>query len=166
MTMQTSAVKVENISFVAIKGTSATEEAIRFACSDSFPCENLYLQDVQIVSYFGGYTSAFCWKALGSFSGLIYPPPCFMFPKSYIGRKALPGSVLQSIWRHLCLSQWLKFNSIEHFCHGSFAGRGGYLHFQVQAFMHFGLSSFWPGMNDVRNSEWKKFGPSIVVYNL
>ncbi|XP_057514574.1 probable polygalacturonase At1g80170 [Actinidia eriantha] len=94
---QTSAVKVENISYVAIKGTSATEEAIRFACSDSFPCENLYLQDVQIVSYFGGYTSAFCWKALGSFSGLIYPLPCFMLPKSYIGRKALPGSFLQSI---------------------------------------------------------------------
>ncbi|PSS17871.1 Polygalacturonase [Actinidia chinensis var. chinensis] len=94
---QSLAVKVENISFVAIKGTSATEEAMRFACSDSFPCESLYLQDVQIVSYFGGYTSAFCWKALGSFSGLIYPPPCFMFPKSYIGRKALPGSVLKSI---------------------------------------------------------------------
>ncbi|GFZ04092.1 pectin lyase-like superfamily protein [Actinidia rufa] len=94
---KTSAVKVENISYVAIKGTSATEEAIRFACSDSLPCENLYLQDVQIVSYFGGYTSAFCWKALGSFSGLIYPLPCFMLPKSYIGRKALPGSFLQSI---------------------------------------------------------------------
>ncbi|GFY96981.1 pectin lyase-like superfamily protein [Actinidia rufa] len=77
-TWQSLAVKVENISFVAIKGTSATEEAMRFACSDSFPCESLYLQDVQIVSYFGGYTSAFCWKALGSFSGLIYPPPCFM----------------------------------------------------------------------------------------
>ncbi|KAI7985056.1 putative polygalacturonase [Camellia lanceoleosa] len=67
---QTLAVKVEDISFMAIKGTSATEEAIKFACSDTFPCESLYLEDIQLDSYSGGSTSSFCWEAQGSCSGL------------------------------------------------------------------------------------------------
>ncbi|KAL1061114.1 hypothetical protein V6Z11_1Z042100 [Gossypium hirsutum] len=45
---QTLAVKVDNISYVHIKGTSAVEEAIRFACSDSLTCEGLYLEDIQL----------------------------------------------------------------------------------------------------------------------
>lgn len=37
-------VKVENISFINIQGTSATKGSIKFACSDAFPCEGLYLE--------------------------------------------------------------------------------------------------------------------------
>ncbi|XP_031263433.1 probable polygalacturonase At1g80170 [Pistacia vera] len=74
---QTSAVKIENISFEHIKGTSATEEAIVFACSDYTPCEGLYLEDIQLVSHSRGITSSFCWNAYGSSVGLIYPPACF-----------------------------------------------------------------------------------------
>ncbi|XP_057505421.1 probable polygalacturonase At1g80170 [Actinidia eriantha] len=94
---QTWAIKVQNISFVGIKGTSATDEAIRFACSDRFPCEMLYLEDIQLISYNGGLTNSFCWEAQGSFSGLVFPHPCFSYGESYLGRKVLPGSVLQSI---------------------------------------------------------------------
>ncbi|GMQ08882.1 hypothetical protein CsSME_00052431 [Camellia sinensis var. sinensis] len=78
---QTLAVKVEDISFMAIKGTSATEQAIKFACSDTFPCESLYLEDIQLDSY----------------SGLINPPPCFASDETYIGLKVPSSSVLQSI---------------------------------------------------------------------
>ncbi|XP_031272553.1 probable polygalacturonase At1g80170 [Pistacia vera] len=74
---QTSAVKIENISFEHIKGTSATEEAIVFACSDYTPCEGLYLEDIQLVSHSGGITSSFCWNAYGSSMGLVNPPACF-----------------------------------------------------------------------------------------
>ncbi|CAL5444079.1 unnamed protein product [Camellia sinensis] len=94
---QTLAVKVEDISFMAIKGTSATEEAIKFACSDTFPCESLYLEDIQLDSYSGGSTSSFCWEAQGSCSGLINPPPCFASDETYIGLKVPSSSVLQSI---------------------------------------------------------------------
>ncbi|GFZ04091.1 pectin lyase-like superfamily protein [Actinidia rufa] len=94
---QTLAVKVQNISFVGIKGTTATDEAIRFACSDRFPCEMLYLEDIQLISYYGGLTSSFCWEAQGSFSGLIFPHPCFSYGESNLGQKVLPSSVLQSI---------------------------------------------------------------------
>ncbi|KAH9328110.1 hypothetical protein KI387_000218, partial [Taxus chinensis] len=38
---QTSAVRVSEIGYFNIRGTSATEEAIRFACSESVPCENI-----------------------------------------------------------------------------------------------------------------------------
>ncbi|KAF5954591.1 hypothetical protein HYC85_007447 [Camellia sinensis] len=96
MTIQTLAVKVEDISFMAIKGTSATEEAIKFACSDTFPCESLYLEDIQLDSYSGGSTSSFCWEAQGSCSGLINPPPCFTSDETYIGLKVPSSSVLQS----------------------------------------------------------------------
>lgn len=94
--MQTLAVKVANISFVAIKGTSATEESVKFACSDSFPCEKLYLEDVQLLSYTGKNTSSFCWQAQGLTSGMVDPPACFSSNGTFIGQKAQSGSALQS----------------------------------------------------------------------
>lgn len=105
ITMQSLAVKVEDISFVGIKGTSATEEAIKFACSETFPCERLYLEDIQLVSYSGDSTRSFCWEAQGSCSGLVYPPPCFSYnDSSYIEQKVLSSSVLWSIWGWLYYS--------------------------------------------------------------
>ena len=74
--MQTSAVKVESISFIDIQGTSATEEAIKFACSDAFPCEGLYLENISLRSCFGGNTTSYCWQAYGSTRGLVYPSSC------------------------------------------------------------------------------------------
>ncbi|KAH7865946.1 hypothetical protein Vadar_013439 [Vaccinium darrowii] len=94
---QSLAVKVEDISFVGIKGTSATEEAITFACSETFPCERLYLEDIQLVSYSGESTSSFCWEAQGSCSGLVHPPSCLSLNDSYIEQKVLSSSVLWSI---------------------------------------------------------------------
>ncbi|KAK7851186.1 putative polygalacturonase [Quercus suber] len=84
--MQTSAVKVENIAFMHIKGTSATEKAIKFACSNDYPCEGLYLEDIELVSSSGGMTKSFCWAAYGSCSGLVNPPPCFSCSESFIRR--------------------------------------------------------------------------------
>nr|QDK56826.1 polygalacturonase [Mangifera indica] len=74
---QTSAVKMDNISFEHIKGTSATKDAIIFACSNDVPCEGLYLKDIQLVSQSSGVTSSFCWNACGSSAGLVFPPACF-----------------------------------------------------------------------------------------
>lgn len=86
---QTLAVKVENISFMHIKGTSATEEAIRFACSDDSPCEGLYLEDIQLLSSTGGTTSSFCWEAQGSSLGSLNPPACFSCSEAFIEQKVL-----------------------------------------------------------------------------
>ncbi|XP_042426464.1 probable polygalacturonase At1g80170 [Zingiber officinale] len=73
---QTSAVEVHDIAFVGIKGTSATENAIAFSCSDSAPCEKILLTDIQLLLESGGNATAYCWKASGSSSGLITPPSC------------------------------------------------------------------------------------------
>ncbi|KAF9613215.1 hypothetical protein IFM89_006316 [Coptis chinensis] len=89
---QTSAVKVEDISFVNITGTSATEEAIRFACSDTYPCEEIYVENIQLSSYLGGYTTSFCWNVKGSSWGVVYPPSCLSCSKSFIELKTLPSN--------------------------------------------------------------------------
>lgn len=90
--MQTSAVKVENISFIHIRGTTATEEAIEFSCSNDSPCEGLYLEDIQLQSYDGGTTRSFCWEAHGTSSGLVDPPPCFSHGEGLIKKKGLSQS--------------------------------------------------------------------------
>ncbi|XP_047165310.1 probable polygalacturonase At1g80170 isoform X1 [Vigna umbellata] len=81
---QTSAVRVENISFIDVQGTSASDEAIKFACSDISPCEDLYLENIFLVSCFGGNTNSFCWQAHGSARGFLYPPTCFSISDDFI----------------------------------------------------------------------------------
>lgn len=93
---QSSAVKVENISFVHVKGTSATEEAISFACSDDSPCEGLYLEDIQLQSSIGGITRSLCWEAQGSSSGSVDPPACFSSfssSENFMKRKVNPQTI-------------------------------------------------------------------------
>ncbi|RAL41346.1 hypothetical protein DM860_010140 [Cuscuta australis] len=76
---QTSAVGISNVAFMRIKGTSATTEAIRIACSDTSPCRKIFLKDVELVSSSrgSGGTSFYCWNAYGSTEGPVYPPQCF-----------------------------------------------------------------------------------------
>ncbi|KAJ1413383.1 Regulator of chromosome condensation, RCC1 [Sesbania bispinosa] len=81
---QTSAVQVGNVSFINIQGTSATEEAIKFACSDASPCEGLYLENIFLASCFGGNTRSYCWQAYGSARGSVYPPACFSSSNDFI----------------------------------------------------------------------------------
>ncbi|XP_009799918.1 probable polygalacturonase At1g80170 [Nicotiana sylvestris] len=74
---QTLAISINSVSFVGIRGSSATKNAITFACSDSSPCRNLYLEDIQLVSFLEFPTTSFCWNAYGSTSGLNNPSSCF-----------------------------------------------------------------------------------------
>ncbi|KAK6795499.1 hypothetical protein RDI58_008952 [Solanum bulbocastanum] len=74
---KTSNIRIDSISFMGIKGTSATERAVTLACSDSCPCRQLYLEDIQLTSSSGVSATFFCWQAYGTTSGLNYPPPCF-----------------------------------------------------------------------------------------
>jgi galacturan 1,4-alpha-galacturonidase len=90
--MQTSAVQVGNISFINIEGTSATEETIKFACSDTSPCEGLYLENIFLPSYFGGDTRSYCWQAHGSAQGYVYPPACFSNSSDFLKQNVLSES--------------------------------------------------------------------------
>ncbi|CAK9310411.1 unnamed protein product [Citrullus colocynthis] len=93
---QTSAVKVENISFIHIKGTTATNEAIKFACSDTFPCVGLLLEDILLLSNDAEISTSSCWQAHGSISGPVYPPPCFLSSENFIQQKVQPDHASHS----------------------------------------------------------------------
>ncbi|KAF1883157.1 hypothetical protein Lal_00003340 [Lupinus albus] len=84
---QTLTVKVENISFIDIQGTSATKEAIKFACSDASPCKGLYLENVFLASCMGGNTRSYCWQAHGSTRGSVYPPSCLSSTNDFLRQK-------------------------------------------------------------------------------
>ncbi|XP_020594073.1 probable polygalacturonase At1g80170 [Phalaenopsis equestris] len=100
---QTSAVKVGQISFINIKGTSATEDAVKFACSDSFPCEKIFLKDIELSLYSGGETAASCWKASGYSSGAVHPPSCLssedlLIKQSVLSLSPLYSSIYLYLW--------------------------------------------------------------------
>lgn len=86
--LQTSALKVEGISFIHIKGTTATKEAIKFSCSDTSSCEGLFLKDILLLpNNDGEISTSFCWQAYGSSSGPVYPSPCLLRNKNFIEQK-------------------------------------------------------------------------------
>ncbi|ONK76637.1 uncharacterized protein A4U43_C03F30410 [Asparagus officinalis] len=96
---QTSAVRVYDIAFIGIKGTSATEDAIKFACSDIFPCENINLEDIQLSLGSGGVPTAYCWQASGSSSGDVVPPSCLSSVDSLIEQNVVVETKLHSMFR-------------------------------------------------------------------
>ncbi|GMH04416.1 hypothetical protein Nepgr_006255 [Nepenthes gracilis] len=57
---QKSAVKVSNVRYQNIKGTSSTKMAIKFDCSQSFPCQEIVLQNVNLAHEGGGAAAADC----------------------------------------------------------------------------------------------------------
>ncbi|XP_038897077.1 probable polygalacturonase At1g80170 [Benincasa hispida] len=93
---QTSAVKIEDISFIHIKGTTATTEAIKFACSDTLPCVGLFLEDILLLSNISEISTSSCWQAHGSISGPVYPPPCFLSNENFIQQKVQPDPASHS----------------------------------------------------------------------
>ncbi|PON36531.1 Glycoside hydrolase [Parasponia andersonii] len=45
---QQKAVQMKNVLYKSISGTSASQAAIKFACSSTFPCEGIVLQDIDL----------------------------------------------------------------------------------------------------------------------
>ncbi|KAL5068979.1 hypothetical protein RYX36_019866 [Vicia faba] len=73
---KTSAVFVSDIVYTSIKGTyDIKHPPMHFACSDSVPCTNLTLSDVELLPSQGDILSdAFCWNAYGNSETLTIPP--------------------------------------------------------------------------------------------
>lgn len=84
---QTSAVYVSDISYTNIKGTyDVRSPPVHLACSDTVPCTNLTLYDVELLPAQGQrILDPFCWNAYGDIKTLTVPPLfCLMegFPQS------------------------------------------------------------------------------------
>lgn len=75
-TNQTSAVFVSDILYSNIKGTyDVRSPPMHFACSDSVPCTNLTLTDVELLPAQGDLVlDPFCWNAYGDRQTLTIPP--------------------------------------------------------------------------------------------
>ncbi|TKY61676.1 Polygalacturonase protein [Spatholobus suberectus] len=75
-TNKTSAVSVSNIIYTNIKGTyDIRSPPMRFACSDSVPCTNLTLSDIELLPAQGDIVhDPFCWNAYGDLETLTIPP--------------------------------------------------------------------------------------------
>ncbi|CAL4909371.1 unnamed protein product [Urochloa decumbens] len=70
------AVQVEKINYIDITGTSASEHAITFSCSDATPCRRLSLTNVNLTRVDGRNASSYCRNAFGRSSGTVIPEPC------------------------------------------------------------------------------------------
>jgi polygalacturonase len=57
---QSSAVKISNVAYKNIEGTSASDEAINIKCSKSVPCQEILLQDVKLGLEGDGSVEASC----------------------------------------------------------------------------------------------------------
>lgn len=73
-----SSIRISDVRYVGIRGTSATPVAVTFDCSRSNPCSGIRLQDVALM-YRGRPATAArssCRNAQGSTLGLVLPPSC------------------------------------------------------------------------------------------
>uniref|UniRef100_A0A0A0L2P4 Polygalacturonase n=2 Tax=Cucumis sativus TaxID=3659 RepID=A0A0A0L2P4_CUCSA len=73
---QDSGVKISNVTYQSIYGTSATLVAIKMDCSPKFPCKGIVLDDVKL-TYKNGKAKASCSHAQGFDVDLVEPTGCF-----------------------------------------------------------------------------------------
>lgn len=71
--MQTSAVKVSNVVYKNIRGTSNSDDAIKFGCSKSFPCQDISLLGVHLVGQGDEVSKASCENVRLKNKWKVYP---------------------------------------------------------------------------------------------
>ncbi|KGN66774.1 polygalacturonase-like [Cucumis sativus] len=74
--LQSSGVKINDVTYKSIEGTSATSEAVTFDCSSSNPCSDIKLEDIKL-TYKNKTTTSSCKNIGGSSIGLVVPETCF-----------------------------------------------------------------------------------------
>ncbi|KAL6512138.1 hypothetical protein OROGR_021735 [Orobanche gracilis] len=70
---QTSAVEISGIMYRNISGTSKSKEAMTFACSNSVPCTNIVLNNINLQLTNGGTVETYCNSASGFSYGNVHP---------------------------------------------------------------------------------------------
>ncbi|KAL7085815.1 hypothetical protein ACP275_14G301200 [Erythranthe tilingii] len=72
---QVSGVKISDVAYEDIHGTSATQVAVKFDCSKKNPCSGIKLDGVNL-SYRDEPATASCANAAGSAAGVVRPTSC------------------------------------------------------------------------------------------
>ncbi|RYR01367.1 hypothetical protein Ahy_B06g080244 [Arachis hypogaea] len=74
---QKSAVQISNVLYQNISGTSASDVAVKFDCSDSVPCQDIILEDINLQSFEGDKDAeALCNNVKVSYYGDVNPSCC------------------------------------------------------------------------------------------
>ncbi|KAM7254982.1 hypothetical protein ACFE04_020223 [Oxalis oulophora] len=71
-----SGVKINDVLYQDIKGTSATPVAIKFDCSSKYPCSGIKLQNVYLTYRNRQVAQSSCSNVKGSSAGLVQPDSC------------------------------------------------------------------------------------------
>ncbi|GMY26247.1 probable polygalacturonase At1g80170 [Fagus crenata] len=69
---QTSAVNISQIVYKDVSGTTKSEKAMKFACSDTVPCSNIILSNVDLEET-DGTVETYCNSATGFGYGIVHP---------------------------------------------------------------------------------------------
>ncbi|KAJ4723885.1 polygalacturonase-like [Melia azedarach] len=72
---KTSGVKISEVKYKNIQGTSATPEAVTFDCSPSSPCTGITLQDIKL-TYMNKAATSSCKNIGGTSGGVLMPESC------------------------------------------------------------------------------------------
>ncbi|KDP33146.1 hypothetical protein JCGZ_13538 [Jatropha curcas] len=70
-----SGVRISDVTYQDIRGSSATDIAMKFDCSKKYPCQGIKLQDVKL-SCKNQQSRALCAHAAGIASGFVEPKSC------------------------------------------------------------------------------------------
>ncbi|KFK42901.1 hypothetical protein AALP_AA1G053200 [Arabis alpina] len=73
-----SGVKISQVTYKNIQGTSATQQAMKLECSKTSPCTRITLQDIKLTYNKGTPATSFCSNALGTNLG----PRFFLLPNT------------------------------------------------------------------------------------
>ncbi|WCJ25534.1 Pectin lyase-like superfamily protein [Euphorbia peplus] len=72
---QHSGVRISDVMYGEIRGTSATEVAVKFDCSSNNPCKGIRLHNVNL-SYSHKFARSICSNVLGDTIGTVHPNGC------------------------------------------------------------------------------------------
>ncbi|KAK1295192.1 hypothetical protein QJS10_CPA16g00053 [Acorus calamus] len=72
---QHSGIKISQVKYNDIKGTSATPIAVKFDCSLRNPCSGITLQDIKL-TYNNKAALSYCRNAHGAAAGIVVPQSC------------------------------------------------------------------------------------------
>ncbi|KAK9063453.1 hypothetical protein SSX86_017323 [Deinandra increscens subsp. villosa] len=70
---QTSAVEISQIMYINISGTSKSPDAMKFACSDTVPCNNIILNNINLQRLDGKTAQTYCNSVTGINYGTVQP---------------------------------------------------------------------------------------------
>ncbi|KAI8533863.1 hypothetical protein RHMOL_Rhmol10G0042600 [Rhododendron molle] len=75
-TWQTSAVEVSNVRYIDIHGASSGETAIKFACSETVPCTDISMDNIDLTSDGTSNTTSSCQNVQGTQHEVFPSVPC------------------------------------------------------------------------------------------